>query len=130
MRSLNVSAYSNVAVDSMPSSVRGFLMLVQSPTPSSGPVWSGPGRSFDLLMAHKASFVVWLAVTGIHVLGRLVPAVRLLRPAARTVPGRAWRALVLGITMVLAVVSVVVVLGVAPPWHSLPEQHRPHRATH
>lgn len=35
-----------------------------------------PGRGGLLLLAHKASFIVWVAATTIHVLGHLVDALR------------------------------------------------------
>jgi hypothetical protein len=40
------------------------------------------GHQVSWLTAHQASFIVWAVATGLHVLGRLVPAVRLSRTPA------------------------------------------------
>ncbi len=41
----------------------------------------GPGERADWLLAHKASFIVWLAFTALHVLGHLAEFPRSLRAA-------------------------------------------------
>ena len=81
----------------------------------------GPGAlAFSLLNIHKVTFVLWAVVTGLHTLGRLVPALRLtVVPAlARRVPGRASRAIALIVTAAVAIGAMAVGLSVAAPWRT------------
>jgi len=84
-----------------------------------------PFLGLDLVMLHKASFVVWLVVTIPHVLGRLVPAVRLIWRPALAVPGRVIRTVALCLTVAAAVACGVLVVGTVGPWHANPEHHGP-----
>ncbi len=62
------------------------------------------GFRVDVLTLHQGAFVGWAVVTGLHVLGRLVPAWQLALGAGRpVVPGRARRGLVLVASAALAV---------------------------
>jgi hypothetical protein len=79
----------------------------------------GPGGGF-LVGLHKASFVVWLAVTGVHVLAH----VRRLLPSATPVPGVRLRLLLLGGTIVAGAVLAIVTVRYAQPWvHSFAANH-------
>jgi hypothetical protein len=73
------------------------------------------GQGISVLTLHQASFVVWGAATGLHVLARLVPA-RLLVAQGRRVPGGPARALVLSASLTAAAALAVVVLGLAGSW--------------
>jgi hypothetical protein len=84
----------------------------------------GPGEGF-LVGLHKASFVVWLAVTGVHVLVHLREIPRLVaadwrrRLAVRTEPGVsgiAWRRLLLAATLVVGAVLAIATVRYAQPW--------------
>jgi hypothetical protein len=44
----------------------------------------GPGSRSPLVLLHKASFIVWIAVTALHVIGHLPEIVRLLTTARRS----------------------------------------------
>ncbi len=55
------------------------------------------GQRIDLLTLHQASFVAWCVATGLHVLGRLVPAWMLTRGPRDAVPGAGRR----GVALVL-----------------------------
>lgn len=77
-----------------------------------------------LVGLHKVSFVVWLAVTGIHVLAhvreipRLVAADwrhRLLPPESR-VPGTRWRFLLVAGSLVAGAVLAAATVKYAQPW--------------
>jgi hypothetical protein len=105
----------------------GLVLVVIGPAASRRPLLGLPGRSLDAVMIHKATFVVWLVVTALHVLGRAVPALRLtLRSAARGVPGRPWRVATLLLTAACAVAGAVVVLGAVGPWQFQPEHFARH----
>jgi len=88
------------------------------------------GLHLDLLMLHKASFVVWSAATGLHVLGRAVPALRLTLWRAGVpvrIPGRTVRLALVVVTVAAAVLGAVLVLGQAGPWRAAPRRfdHQP-----
>ncbi len=93
-----------------------------------GPAASRTGFP-SLLTWHKASFLVWATATGLHLLGRAIPALRLMLPAAahRPVPGRALRVTTLVLTMAVAAGAAVLLLGQAGPWRTEPRyfHHRP-----
>jgi hypothetical protein len=61
-----------------------------------------------LVGLHKASFVVWVGAFGLHVLSRLVPALRALR---RRVPGLSLR---LGIATLSLVAGLTVAMATLP----------------
>lgn len=78
------------------------------------------GQRIDPLTIHQACFVVWLVVTGAHVLARTVPAWQLVRGQTtrprRVVPGRAVRTVVIAVTLILAVMTGVVVMNLSSNW--------------
>jgi hypothetical protein len=95
----------------------------------------GPSSRSALLLVHKASFFLWLAVTAIHVLGHLpeiqraltgggqvrgaifanaAPARGLERPTVRA--GRGGRALSLGAALVVGLVLAVVLIPQYAAW--------------
>lgn len=95
----------------------GTALVVIGPAASRHPLLGTAGRAVDAVLIHKATFVVWFGVTALHVVGRLVPALRLTLPStARAVPGRFWRASVIVLTMAAAVAAAVIVLAAVAPW--------------
>jgi hypothetical protein len=81
---------------------------------------AGPGRGF-VLGLHKASFVVWLAATGIHVLAYLGRLPRLAvadwRPGrAAAVPGSYWRRTLVAGTLAAGVIFALTTLQYAHSW--------------
>jgi hypothetical protein len=98
----------------------GTALIVIGPAASRRPLPGTAGTALDALMIHKATFVVWFGVTALHVLGRLVPALRLTVPwRAPAVPGRFWRGGAILLTMAAAVVAGVIVLAAVAPWQTL-----------
>jgi hypothetical protein len=78
----------------------------------------GPWR-VDWITLHQAAFAVWAVATGLHVLGRLLPMVRLtvVRGGSdRAVPGRPWRLGVLGLAAATAAVLAVLLVGASDSW--------------
>jgi hypothetical protein len=95
----------------------GTALVVIGPAASRRPLLGTAGRAVDAVLIHKATFVVWFGVTALHVVGRLLPALRLTLPSrASAVPGRFWRGSVIVLTMFAAVAAGVVVLAAAGPW--------------
>jgi hypothetical protein len=77
------------------------------------------GFAVSPLTLHQASFAVWAGATGLHVLARLVPALRTARPSGAgtgTHHGRGLRTVALvGVTSLAAVASAVLV-SIASSW--------------
>jgi hypothetical protein len=83
----------------------------------------GPGGGL-LVGLHKASFVVWLLATGVHVLAhiRRIPSLvqgdwlRRRAPREAQVRGTAWRQLLLAVTIVAGVALALATVRYAQPW--------------
>ena len=109
----------------------GIALVALGPDSLFTPVVTVAGRDVTALTLHQASFLAWAVVTGLHVLTRTVPAIRLAAahpsagPAAGTVP----RAVVLGATVALAAAVAAVTLALAGAWVSDYSvfSHRDHR---
>ena len=87
---------------------------------SSGSLMTVVGQRIDALTIHKICFVLWLVITGAHVLTRTVPALQLARggPGRRhRVPGRVTRAAVVTLTFAVSVATAVVVVDLPTTWH-------------
>jgi hypothetical protein len=80
------------------------------------------GFRVDAITLHKASFVIWGAATGLHVLGRTLPALRTTvlgghDAPGRRVPGRRVRlALIVGAMAVAALTAVLLVGATGTGW--------------
>jgi hypothetical protein len=78
------------------------------------------GRQVDYLTVHQGFFLVWLVVTGLHVLARIIPALRLTvarRDHSGAVPGGSGRIVAVVFSLAAAVASAVLVLSAAGDWH-------------
>jgi hypothetical protein len=80
------------------------------------------GFQVSAVTLHQAAFVLWLATTGLHVLGRFIPALQLSRlmPAPtvvpRSVPGLRSRLALLALTVAVAAATGVLVLELGGSW--------------
>ncbi len=84
----------------------------------------GPDRSrsglIDASFLHKGSFVIWAAVTGLHTVARLVPAVQLaLTRKKAPVPGRVSRVTLLLVACAAAAVVAAAVFAGSGAWRSM-----------
>jgi hypothetical protein len=106
----------------------GIALLVVGPSSGRDTLLTAVGQRVSLLTLHQASFLVWAAATGLHVLARLVPAWQLVR-GRDSVPGRAPRAAALGAVTAVAAVTTVAVLGTATAtaWRNDETHHGGHR---
>jgi hypothetical protein len=77
------------------------------------------GFRVDWITVHQASFAVWATVTGLHLLFRIVAAVRLtvLADRRRPLPGLLGRLAVLTVALVAGVVLAVVLVRADESWH-------------
>lgn len=94
----------------------GVLLVALGPDTGGQPLFGVLGRQISPLTLHQASFIGWAVVTGLHVVGRLVPTVRLAR--RRRLPGTGARAGALLLTAAVAALVAVVVVGLASSWTS------------
>jgi hypothetical protein len=77
------------------------------------------GFGIDGVSIHQGFFVVWAVVTGLHLLGRIVPALRIMlatRPGSPGVPGAGRRWVVLSLVVVSAVFLAVVLVHADGSW--------------
>lgn len=94
----------------------GVLLVALGPDTGRSPLFGVLGRQISPLTLHQASFLGWAVVTGLHVVGRLVPAVRL--AGGRRLPGTGRRTGALVVTAAVAALVAVVVVGLASSWTS------------
>lgn len=83
------------------------------------PIVTLGGFSINALTIHQASFAVWIVVTGLHVLARTIPAVKVAmadRTHRHAVPGVRARAVVLTVTLLAGVAASVLVLHLSGGW--------------
>lgn len=94
-------------------------------------MFAGPSGRNELLLIHKASFIVWLLFTAVHVLGHLPRMAHLLRPAGAIAisswrsPGDAGRWIVLAGGLVGGLVLAIALIPQFAPWttHSVLMHH-------
>jgi hypothetical protein len=87
------------------------------------------GQRVDWLTLHQAAFVVWAVATGLHVLGRTLPAWQLARNSAARVPGTGRRGLAVLASAVVGLACVAVVLQHSGGWREHADL-RPDHARH
>lgn len=106
----------------------GLALVALGPDASRTPIAALLGFRIDALTVHQATFIAWAVVTGLHTLGRLIPAFRILtdRPRGTRLPGRAPRGTVLLATLTAAGVAAGLLLGPAAPWLSDTQQFDHH----
>src|SRR5438270_5484558 len=99
------------------------LALVALGSGHAGSLGAFAGFRLDALTLHKAAFVLWLVVTSLHTLARLVPAVLIAgkRLGPRAVPGGGLRVGVLALTFAVSVLTGAIVLSLS---HYQSRHHR------
>lgn len=97
----------------------GVLLVLLGEDSSRTTLVSLLGFRVDWITVHQGCFVVWAGATGLHLLGRIVPALLIASGRAARglgVPGRAWRALALTVALAAAVVSAVLLVHAKGSW--------------
>ena len=91
------------------------LALIAIGSNDGGQLGGFAGFRIDALMLHKAAFVVWLVITSLHTLARLVPAILLAgnRLGPRVVPGGLLRLGLLSLTVAVSIATGAIVLSVS-----------------
>jgi hypothetical protein len=102
----------------------GVLLVLLGPVTSHQHVFSVFGFGLDWVGVHQGFFAVWCVATGLHVLGRLVPAVRIaVDSGGGQVPGAWTRALLLAGMVACAVALAVILVHVEGSWASFHHFH-------
>lgn len=96
----------------------GLALIALGPESSRIGMFDVIGRPVDAVVLHKLAFVLWAGATGLHTLGRLLPAFRIMASPPSTVPGWRTRAAVLAAVLVVAGVAAAELFGASGPWRS------------
>ena len=95
----------------------GVLLVLLGPVRSGAALLDVVGFRVDWVTVHQGFFAVWVGATGLHLLGRFVPALRITLGARDTgVPGAWSRWLLLAATAASAVVLAVVLVHADSSW--------------
>ena len=97
----------------------GVLLVLLGPAAAHASLLDVIGFRVDWVTVHQGFFAVWATVTGLHLLGRIVPALRLtLAPgsAAAAVPGASARGFLLAAMATSAIVLAIVLVQTAGSW--------------
>jgi hypothetical protein len=105
----------------------GLMLILLGRSRSRSVLFTVLGQRVDWLTVHQGLFIVWAVLTGLHVLGRTVPALQLTllrNHTAKTVDGTRRRRAVLIGTVMVAGLAAVLVLSASGSWkHG--EHHQP-----
>lgn len=96
----------------------GVLLVLLGPVRSHAALLDVLGFRMDWVTIHQGFFAVWVVATGLHLLGRFVPALRItmLTPGSSSVPGAWWRWLLLAATAASAVALAVALVHADSSW--------------
>lgn len=96
----------------------GILLILLGEQSGRQRLFAALGFGVSWVTVHQGVFVAWCVATGLHLLGRIVPAVRLTlrRGGAAPVPGALVRTLLLVVAAVTAVVLAVVLVRADASW--------------
>jgi hypothetical protein len=113
----------------------GLALVYLGPDSSRNTIFQALGQRVSTLTIHQGTFILWGVVTGLHVLLRLAPGIRLTFatiPDGGAVPGGRWRVAGLATTVLVALAAAAIVLAAASSWRSEPshrfERHPPRAA--
>ncbi len=99
----------------------GLQLILLGPNRSRTVFVSALGQDLDWVTLHQALFLVWAVFTGLHVLARIVPALRLtvLRPVdGDEVDGGHRRAVTLAAVLAAAAIIAAIVLAGSGTWRA------------
>jgi hypothetical protein len=106
----------------------GLALIVLGPDAGRTTLLTVLGYRISALTLHQGTFIVWATATGLHTLGRLVPALRILSGPTENgyvVPGGSPRGVVLLTSVLVATLAAVLVLDASGAWLTTDlHQHR------
>lgn len=100
----------------------GLLLVLVGPTTSRHVIISALGQRVDWVTVHQALFILFAVAAGLHLLARLVPAMRLtVIPRVQAgVDGGRLRLVVLGLAVLVGAGCAAIVVDAAHAWETLP----------
>lgn len=108
----------------------GLALIPLGPDASRRAIFTAFGQRVDTLTLHQALFIAFAVATGLHILARTIPALRLATGKLQrtgssrfAVPGRAGRTAILLATLVAAAFTATLVLGASTGWQHDRAQH-------
>jgi hypothetical protein len=115
----------------------GLVLVLIGQDNSRAELFTTLGQRVDWLTLHQGLFIVWAALTGLHVLARLIPSLQLTvlsKSATTKVDGARLRAATLCGVVLIAALAASLVLSAAGSWRRNDErrdgpQQRPRSAT-
>jgi hypothetical protein len=108
-----------VVVSTLSLLASGLILVLLGQNDSRTVLITVPGQRIDWLTLHQGLFIVWAVFTGLHVLGRFVPAVNLVifpKATASSVDGGRHRTAIMITTVAVAAVSAALVLSASGSW--------------
>lgn len=111
-----------VVVSTLALLTTGVLLIVFGQDTSRQTLLAPLGFRIDWITLHQASFAVWAVATGLHVLARLAPALRLAggRAQSKGVPGAALRMGIMVALLAAAAAIAVLLVQADASWHLVP----------
>lgn len=104
----------------------GLALIALGADASRAPLLTVVGYRVTALTLHQGTFLIWAAVTGLHTLGRLVPALRIVNgQTGNPVPGGTKRGLLIVTATLAAVLASVLLLNISGSWLTA-DLHRRH----
>jgi len=97
----------------------GVLLTLMGSTESHNVLLTALGLRIDWVTVHQGAFVAWAIATGLHLLARIIPALRLTGRQLSThpkVPGLVGRAVVISTAMGIAVLLAILLVRADTPW--------------
>jgi hypothetical protein len=94
----------------------GLALIALGPESSRVALFVLIGRPVTAVDLHKLTFVLWAGATGLHTLGRLPPALRIIASPPSTVPGWRRRAVAVAATLLVAGIAAAGLFGASGPW--------------
>jgi hypothetical protein len=104
--------------------VTGVLLVLLGEETSRRVLITLPFVRVDWLFLHQATFAVWATVTGLHLIGRLVPALQVVT-SRRRAPGRVWRLIAAATVIAVAVPLAVLITHAVGDWGSQEQRFQP-----
>lgn len=117
-----------VVVSTLALLASGIVLILLGEQSGRQQFFAALGFGVSWVTVHQAVFAVWCGATGLHLIGRIIPAVRLTvrRDGAPRVPGSLARAVLLVAAAGVAVVLAVVLVRADASWQN--ERFRPEHA--
>ncbi len=103
----------------------GVLLVLKGDQASHTQLFAVVGHRADWVTLHQGAFIVWAVATALHLLGRIVPALRIVtHHGAGRVPGRVVRVATMVVVLAAAAALAVLLVHADGNWARQPFFHR------